>query len=203
MLKAFPVYVPAETMRKLALDLLSSRVNGSPGDPFNLRYLVAWPNDSGFLSLECFYLGSKIDESTALVASLPQGDDRAWEYAGLVECVIAHAVQYSQESVYDQEGRLVSGKDRTVLDPQYLADGLDALDRAGRWNGKEIEKLLQVVPVKAIGDVTMANARKLLGVLSWQRLLAQKRKKNGVDGVVIPRSASVGEPSSYKEVDGL
>jgi hypothetical protein len=190
-------------MRELALDLLRSRANGSLGDPYNLRYVVAWSNDGGHPSLECFYPGDKIDEHTAFMASLPQGNESAWEYAGLVECLIAHAVQYSQENVYDEEGQLVDGKVRTVLDPQYLANGLDALERAHRWNKNDLEKLLQIAPERATRDVTVSDANKRIAVLRWQSLLIAKRKKNGVDGVVMPRVAPVDEPPLYSEVSVL
>lgn len=198
-LKGLPVYVPAETMRQLALGLLKDRISGIVEDPYNVRFILVCCSKGGVPSLECFHPGDRMDNQTALMASSSQGCDSAWEYAGLIECLVAHAVQYSQEAVYNEEGQLVSMEERTVLDPVFLANSLDVLRKERRWNECEIEELLRVAPVRGIGDVNLVNVQKRVAVLRWQSLLGAKVKRSGVDDLVIPRVVAGDKPPEYSE----
>lgn len=143
----------------------------------NLLYRVALRNDEGDLSLQCFR--AKFDGYMDRIAQeVHLGNPHAWVDAGAIECVIAHTVQYAQECAYDVNGRLVPPKDRTVLDPRYLADGLDALKKEGNWSRSALQELLEAAPVNNIEDVDITNVAKRAAVLKWQRRLAKNLKKN-------------------------
>lgn len=152
------------------------------GTPANLLYRVALRNDEGGLSLECFR--KKFDgymDRTAQEVHL--GNPHAWVDAGAIECVIAHTVQYAQERVYDVNGQLVPLEGRTVLDPQYLADRLDALKKEGNWSRAALQQLLETAPVKKIKDVDITGVAKRSAVLKWERRLEENLKKcsGGID----------------------
>lgn len=197
-----PFYVSAETMRLQALDLLRDRINGSLGASYNIGYVAVLPNDSGTLSLQCFYRGDKLDEHNSAVDSLIHPDDNAWEYAGLVDCLIAHAAWYYQQEMakvlkplesldteLEEQVRRITVSDRTVLDPEFLGNRLEELRKGVGWSGSEIEKLIMEAPVMEVklSEVKCRDAAERLAVRRRERLLASRLKEDGVNGVVVPR----------------
>jgi hypothetical protein len=187
-LKGVPVYISALRIYELSLNALNGRLKltGESRPSYYLRYVTVWSRNGDPASLVCFHKGCKVDRRHESEMAREHNFADAWECAGLIESLIGLAVQYAQPDIYDERGEFVPMEDRTVLDPKFLANGLEALSKQGMWTGEAIKGLLRSAPEVSVCDDRVKHVRGRTAVTIWGSTLGIKRSGNDIKGVDIP-----------------